>query len=102
MEEDSAKMTVTAQIYVEEASKVPAPWSYPPDTVEGQGTTVFNSPQDISLESAVNSATIYYNIEAYENISDISKLADPTETGGTKYIEPITLSGVPGQSLYYA
>lgn len=101
MEEDSAKMTVTAQIYVEEASKVPAPWSYPPDTVEGQGTTVFNSPQDISLESAVNSATIYYNIEAYENISDISKLADPTETGGTKYIEPITLSGVPGQSLYY-
>ena len=101
MEEDSAKMTVTAQIYVEEASKVPAPWSYPPDTVEGQGTTVFNSPQDITLESAVNSATIYYNIEAYENISDISKLADPTETGGTKYIEPITLSGVPGQSLYY-
>lgn len=101
MQEDSEKTTVTAQIYVEEASKVPAPWSYPPDTIEGQGTTVFNSPQEITLESAVNSATIYYNIEAFENISDISKLKDPTESGGTKYIEPITLTGAPGKSLYY-
>lgn len=101
MEEDSDKIIVKAQIYVEEASKVSAPWAYPPDTVEGQGTTVFNSPQNVTLESAVNSATIYYTIDSFENISDISKLANPTEAGGTKYIEPITLSGVPGKSLYY-
>lgn len=101
MEEDAEKIAVKAQIYVEEASKVSAPWAYPPDTVEGQGTTVFNSPQNITLESAVNSATIYYTIDSFENISDISKLANPTEAGGTKYIEPITLSGVPGKSLYY-
>ncbi len=100
MQEDASKTSVTARIYVEDASKVPVPWAKPEDTIEGEGTTVFNSPQEITLATSVNSAMIYYTIEAFENLSDI-KLADPTEAGGTKYLEPILLSGEPGKSLYY-
>lgn len=92
--------TVTAQVYVEEAQKMPAPTANPPDTDSKLETTVFNSPQDITLSSSVSGATIYYTMEYYETLAEID-LADPTEAGGTKYIEPITLSGVPGNSLYY-
>lgn len=96
---EEKKHLITATVVVGAAGQITWPTASPPDSQENGGT-VFYSDTTVTLsvvyqDSTVKNATIYYT-----KSMDVDP-PDPTVSGGTKYISPILLEGIPGKKVTY-